>query len=206
MSTSSPFPHGVLLPNGLHTDPPLLPNDPTIGSMLNHLCLRVRDPEKSLHFYIDLMGMRTVFITNIGPATVYFLGFPQTERHRENLETFGKETAIPTTQGLLELFHIHGSERQAEGYYQSGNDPPNLGFCHLGFSVPDVAGTLQRLRDDGVSVFKDLGECTRESFPITDWENEQGVGVELVGTESEIHADFKNIFGNFAYVKDPVCD
>ena len=71
----SPYPHGVVMPNGLNTDPPLPANDPTIGYMLNHLCIRVRDPKKSLHFYIDLMGMRTLFTTNAGPLTVYLLGY-----------------------------------------------------------------------------------------------------------------------------------
>jgi lactoylglutathione lyase len=58
---STPFPHGVFLPNGLNTDPPLPANDPTVGYKLNHFMMRIRDPEKSMKFYIELMGMRTVF-------------------------------------------------------------------------------------------------------------------------------------------------
>ena len=200
----SRFPHGIPLPNGLNTDPPLPADAPTIGFKLNHLCLRVRDPEKSLHFYINLMGMRTVFVTNTGPMTVYFLGYPSTDRHRENLDEFGKETSIPDTVGLLELFHIHGSEKQPEGFYSSGNTPPNLGFCHLGFSVPDLPRTLERLKENGVPVIKDTGVSTRQSIPITPWENERGIGVEVEGTDSEIHPVFKQIFANFAYVQDPV--
>jgi hypothetical protein len=57
----TPFPHGVFLPNGLSTDPPLPANDPTVGYKLNHFMMRIRDPEKSMKFYIELMGMRTVF-------------------------------------------------------------------------------------------------------------------------------------------------
>lgn len=164
----------------------------------------MRDPEKSLHFYINLMGMRTVFVTNTGPMTVYFLGYPSTDRHREHLDEFGKETSIPDTVGLLELFHIHGSENQPEGFYNSGNQPPNLGFCHLGFSVPDLPRTLERLKENGVPIIKDMGVSTRQSIPITDWENERGIGVEIKGTESEMHPGFKQIFANFAYVQDPV--
>ncbi|KAL9111387.1 MAG: hypothetical protein Q9227_004264 [Pyrenula ochraceoflavens] len=198
----SRFPHGAYLPNGLKTDPPLPPDAPTIGYMLNHLCLRIRDPAKSLHFYIDLMGMRTIFVTNTGPMTVYFLGYPRTDRHRENLEEFGRET-VAHTPGLLELFHVHGAEKQAEGLYGSGNEPPYLGFCHLGFSVPDLPKAVERLKAEGVPVIKNLGEAEREKLPISDWENERGMGVEVEGTESELHPDFKKIFGHFVYLQDP---
>lgn len=200
----SRFPHGIPLPNGLNTDPPLPADAPTIGFKLNHLCIRVRDLEKSLHFYINLMGMRTVMVTNTGPMTVYFLGYPSTDRHRENLLEFGKETLIPDTTGLLELFHMHGAENKPDGFYGSGNTPPYLGFCHLGFSVPDLSETLKRLKEAGVAVVKDIGAASRRDIPIADWENEQGVGVEVKGTESEIHPTFKQIFANFAYVQDPV--
>lgn len=60
-SKPTPFPHGAFLPNGLNTDPPLSANDPTVGYKLNHFMMRIRDPEKSMKFYIELMGMRTVF-------------------------------------------------------------------------------------------------------------------------------------------------
>ncbi|KIW99747.1 lactoylglutathione lyase [Rhinocladiella mackenziei CBS 650.93] len=200
----SRFPYGVPLPNGLGTDPSLPADAPTIGFKLNHLCLRVQDLDKSLHFYINLMGMRTVFVTNTGPMTVYFLGYPSTDRHREHLDEFGKETPIPDTLGLLELFYMHGAEKQPAGFYSSGNTPPNLGFCHLGFSVPDLPKALKRLKESGVPIIKDIGVSTRQSIPITDWENEQGIGIEVEGTESEIHPVFKQIFANFAYVQDPV--
>ncbi|KAI4860060.1 hypothetical protein F4820DRAFT_128312 [Hypoxylon rubiginosum] len=128
------------LPNGLRNDPPLPPNDPTIGFKLNHLMLRIRDPVRSLHFYINLMSMRTVFTANAGPFTIYYLGYPQTDVHRADPVAYGQDTLpeLPHTFGLIELYHVHGSENEPEGYYSSGNDPPNLRFGHLGFTVPDV--------------------------------------------------------------------
>jgi hypothetical protein len=54
--SSSPFPYRVPLPNGLNTDPALHAGASITGSRLNHLCLRVRDSQKSLEFYINLMG------------------------------------------------------------------------------------------------------------------------------------------------------
>ncbi|KAI1628717.1 lactoylglutathione lyase [Exophiala viscosa] len=201
----TPFPHGVFMPNGLKTDKPLEANDPTMGYKLNHFMLRIRDPKKSMHFYLDLMGMRTVFNMNVGPFTIYYLGYPQTDEHRANPEQFGGETAMKLqhTLGLLELYHVHGSEKQDEGYYQTGNTPPNLGFGHLGFTVPNVPEALERLKKAGVEVVKDLGVCTRESIPISEWENERGVGVEVKGTESEIHKEYAKVFEKIAFVRDP---
>lgn len=204
----SKFPYGVPLPNGLGTDPPLSADAPTIGYKLNHLCLRVRDLDKSLHFYINLMGMRTVYASNNGPFTVYFLGYPQNDRHRENLKEFGEQTSIPDTLGLLELLHMHGAENQPEGFYGSGNQAPYLGFCHLGFGVPDLPAAMKRLKDNGVKVIRDIGipaeEVSIRHVPITEWENGHGVGIETKGTETELHPIFKQIFTNFAFVQDPV--
>jgi lactoylglutathione lyase len=195
----SPFPPGVFLANGFNTDPPLPADDPTTGNRLNHLCIRVRDPLKSLNFYIKLMGMRTVFVINAGPMTVYFLGYPLTERHRQNLRAFGEETLPQTTAGLLELFHIHGSEAQPEEYYQNGNNPPHLGFCHLGFCVRDVKATVERLKANGVEVLR-----YPQGVPITEWENERGVGVQVKGTDSEFHSNYIERVQKIAFAKDPV--
>jgi lactoylglutathione lyase len=205
-SSPTPFPHGVFLPNGANTDPPLPPSDPTIGYKLNHFMMRIRDPKRSLYFYINLMGMRTVFTMNVGPFTIYYLGYPQTDEHRADLPKFGLDTAtnLQSTLGLLELYHVHGSEKQEDGYYGSGNAPPNLGFGHLGFTVPSVPKAVERLREQGVEILKDLGVATVRSIPISEWENDNGIGLEVQGTETEIHPEYKKVFSKIAFVKDPV--
>ena len=104
MSSPSPFPAGEFLPGGHKNDSPIPETDPTIGYKLNHFMLRIRDPEASLHFYINLMGMRTVFTMNAGPFTIYYLGYPQTSEHRADPAKFGLETVekLQQTLGLLE--------------------------------------------------------------------------------------------------------
>ncbi|KAF3939690.1 hypothetical protein ABW19_dt0206072 [Dactylella cylindrospora] len=199
-SDGSPFPTGKFLPNGNRNDPPLPPNDPTIGFKLNHLMLRIRDPIASLRFYIDLMGMRTVFTMDTGPFTIYYLGYPQTPADRSDIPAWADRTCanLPHTLGLLELYHIHGSEKQQEGYYTTGNDAPNIGFGQVGFTVPDVAAALERLRSAGVRILKELGVATRESIPLSQWEEERGVGV------GEVHAGYRKILEQIAFVADPV--
>ncbi|KAJ5225943.1 hypothetical protein N7468_007168 [Penicillium chermesinum] len=105
------------------------------------------------------------------------------------------------TNGLLELFHIHGTEKEGasrEGGTSTGNVPPNLGFAHLGFSVPDVQAAVERLRDAGVEILKDVGVCSRETVPLSEWEAGRGVGV------GEIHEKYAWFFEKFAMVADPV--
>jgi lactoylglutathione lyase len=195
----SPFPVGEFLPNGGKNDLALPENDPTIGYKLNHFMLRIRDPKASLNFYMNLMGMRTVFTMNTGPFTIYYLGYPQTPEHRADLPKFGADTVanLQHTLGLLELYHVHGSEKQPEGYYSTGNTPPSLGFGHLGFTVPDVPAALRRLSKAGVKVLKPLKVATRQSIPLSEWEEENGVGV------GEIHENYAQIFGQIAFVQDP---
>ncbi|KIW17541.1 lactoylglutathione lyase [Exophiala spinifera] len=189
---------------GSHPDEPPLPeDDPTVGIRMNHCMLRVRDPKKSLFFYKNLLGMRTIFTINAGPITTYYLTHPQTTEHRADLAKFSRETALRTqfTSGLLELMHVHGSEKQPEGYYTgTGNVVPALGFGHLGFTVPDVKATVARLEEHGVKVFKPLGVSDRATLPITSWETEKGVGL---GDEDGLAPEFNRIVKSFVHVFDP---
>ncbi|KLO91770.1 GLO1-Glyoxalase I [Fusarium fujikuroi] len=193
------MPVGQFMANGLGTDQPLTPDDSTIGYKLFHVMLRIRDPVKSLHFYIDLMGMRTVFIMNTGPFTIYYLGYPQTEEHRADPAKFGRDTLsqLAYTPGLIELYHVHGSENEPEGYYSTGNQPPHLGLGHIGFSVPDVPSAVERLRNHGVAVIKDLGSATRQDVPLSQWEAEKEIGL------GDLHPDYQHVFEQIAFVKDP---
>ena len=198
-SSASPFPLGAFLPNGFRSDPPLPLDSATTGYKLNHFMLRIRDPAISLPFYINLMGMRTVFTMNVGPFTIYYLGYPKTDEHRADLPKFGQDTCakLQHTLGLLELYHVHGSEKQGEGYYTNGNTPPALGFGHLGFTVPDVPAAVKRLEEAGVKVLKPLGATTKESIPISEWEIGKGVGL------GDIHDNYRAVFDNIAFVQDP---
>ncbi|KAJ5496043.1 hypothetical protein N7539_001159 [Penicillium diatomitis] len=171
--------------------------NPTQDYHLNHLAIRITDPSRSLHFYVDLLGMRTIFTFNAGPFTIYYLGHPPAHiTTADGLAAWARETsAIPAltrTKGLLELYHIHGTEK-----VENGNEAPGLGFAHLGFTVPDVKGAVARLRDAGVRVLKEVGTCAREEVPLSKWEEERGVGV------GEIHENYAAFFREIAMVADP---
>ncbi|RAK96391.1 putative lactoylglutathione lyase (Glo1) [Aspergillus ibericus CBS 121593] len=200
--SSNTFEPGLYLPGGHNTDPPLPLSSPTTNYRLNHVMLRTRDPKRTLHFYLDLMGMRTVFTMNTGPFTIYYLGYPATADDRANLPAWAARIAdIPVltqTLGLLEFYHVHGMENPDNGFKVStGNDPPNLGLGHLGFTVPDVSDALERLRSEGVRVFKELGDVSRESVPLSHWEESRGIG------KGQVHERFAEIYGQVAVVLDP---
>lgn len=195
----SPFKPGEFL-LGSKTETPLTASAGSAGYKLNHFMVRIRDPEKSLKFYRDIMGMRTIFTLNAGPFTIYYMGYPQTPEHKADLNKFAVETfdVLQHTLGLLELYHVHGSEKEEVGYYETGNKAPNLGFGHLGFTVPDVPKAVERLRAAGVTVFKDLGVTTRETIPLSQWEADRGNGL------GGIDGGYKKTFDQIAFVKDPV--
>lgn len=177
---------------------------PTVGYNLNHLMLRVRDAKASLHFYVDLMGMRTIFSWEVGPATIYYLGYPKTAEHRKDPAKFASETAkdLMHTPGLLELVHVHGAETADGGQYRhvSGCEPPNMGFGHIGVTVPDVSATLARLEKAGVEIVSRVGETGREAAGFTQWEADKGIA------EGELLHEFAEfVIKNIGFVKDPVC-
>lgn len=181
------------------------PTPATKDYKLNHLALRIQDPSRSLHFYINLLGMRVIFTMNAGPFTIYYLGHPPADaKTEEDITAWAKSTSeIPVmtkTSGLLELYHVHGTENASAdgGGVSTGNVPPHLGFAHLGFTVPDVSAAVQRLREGGVRILKDVGVCSRETVPLSGWEEKRGIGC------GEIHANYAWFFEKFAMVSDPV--
>lgn len=93
----------------------------------NHTMLRVKDAEKSLKFYQDVLGM-TLFRKNENPSagfTLFFLGYPGEQGGPSESEGTAKR------EGLLELTWNHGTEKDESFAYHNGNDQPQ-GFGHIG--------------------------------------------------------------------------
>jgi len=143
---------------------------------LNHLMIRITDPEASLRFYNDCLGMHTVFMFNTGAWTIYYLGPRDVQ-----IQNLG------TSKGLLELYHVpHGPKS-----YRNGNENGGEGFGHIGFTVPDVEAALQRVKDFGFEVIKPLGEAKTEQYGVG--------GVE----DGVVDEGYNHVFRQLAFVKDP---
>lgn len=127
----------------------------TEGFTLNQTMLRVRDPEASLAFYRDVLGMSLLQRLDFEEMrfSLYFLAY------LKDGETVPEDPAeraryIFTRETTLELTHNWGTESDAAfAGYHSGNEEPR-GFGHLGISVPDVEAACARFDRLGVPFVK----------------------------------------------------
>lgn len=119
----------------------------------NHTMIRIKDPEKSLKFYQEVMGM-TLMRTSDSSANgfhLYFLGYPG------NYQRIEKEGVNPLAgkEGLLELTWNHGTEKEEGPVYHNGNDEPQ-GFGHICVSVDDIDAACKFFEEKNVNWKKRL--------------------------------------------------
>ncbi|VXC83391.1 lactoylglutathione lyase [Sphingomonas sp. 8AM] len=148
-----------------------MPRTPgTEGFALNQTMLRIRDPQPSLAFYRDVLGMTLLQQLDFADMrfSLYFLAYlgegetvPDDPAERARF-IFARETT-------LELTHNWGTESDpAFTGYHSGNDDPR-GFGHIGISVPDVAAACARFEEQGVPFKKRPQDGTMKDIAfITD--------------------------------------
>jgi len=98
---------------------------------MNHTMIRVKDIEKSLKFYQEVLGMK-LFRTVEQPEAkfnLYFLGYPGEKGIPESVD------AIKEREGLIELTYNYGTEQDPDFCYHNGNAEPQ-GFGHICTSPP----------------------------------------------------------------------
>ena len=121
-----------------------------------HTMIRVRDLEKSLKFYKDLLGMKVLRQRDYpsGKFTLAFVGY-------------GDET----DNTVIELTH---NWEQAEPY--------SLGtaFGHLAIGVPDVYKACDRLAAAGVKIPRPAGPMAHGGSVIAFIEDPDGYRIELI--------------------------
>lgn len=139
--------------------------------------IRVKDPQKSLTFYRDILGMDLVAIKEFGVGTdwgfsLYFLAH-LTEDQRNNQPDPRSEEAAELQrimfQPVLELTHNHGTETRPDFKYHNGNDEDEgqaRGFGHTGFLVADLRAACSWLDTQGVAFMKrpEEGEMNNLAF------------------------------------------
>lgn len=124
----------------------------TDGFVMNQTMLRVRDPNRTVAFYRDVLGMDLLDRYDF-PAmrfSLYFMGYPSSpipEDPDERVQWVFEQPA------LLEFTHNWGTEDQADFSYHNGNAEPR-GFGHIGISVPDVHAACARFERLGVPFVK----------------------------------------------------
>lgn len=128
----------------------------TADYIMSQTMLRIRDPERSVAFYRDVLGMTLLnrFDFPKMKFSLYFMGYLRPE-DGELPEDPAKRAEFTFRQkAAIELTHNYGTESDG-GFagYHNGNDDPR-GFGHIGITVPDVYAACQRFESLGVEFVK----------------------------------------------------
>ena len=127
----------------------------TAGYVMNQTMLRVRDPEVTIPFYRDILGMTllTRFDFEEMQFSLYFMGY------LGDGETIPEDAAerakwVFGLPALVEITHNWGTESDKDfAGYHDGNAKPQ-GFGHIGISVPDVYAACARFEEHNVEFVK----------------------------------------------------
>ncbi|MCA3748499.1 MAG: VOC family protein [Rubrobacter sp.] len=121
-----------------------------------HTCYRITDPERTIDFYVNKLGMKKVGEMHFSDATNYFFALEE-------------DPSSP----MLELTHNHGRTEP----YEKGD-----GYSHIAFTVDDLEGTVARLAEQGVKVAVEPKTLTVDGhdYRIAFVEDPDGYRVELV--------------------------
>ncbi|MDF8335110.1 lactoylglutathione lyase [Novosphingobium cyanobacteriorum] len=123
--------------------------------IFNQTMLRIRDPEASLEFYTQVLGMTLIQQLDFPDAafSLYFLGYVRPDDEPLPQERIARTAYAFRQKAVLELTHNHGTERQPAPVYHDGNSEPR-GFGHIGIAVPDVEDACRRFGELGVTFVK----------------------------------------------------
>ena len=128
----------------------------TRGYVMNQTMLRIKDPQRSLEFYTDVLGMTLIkeFRFPEMEFTLYFVGYVTDDDEPLPEDAQGRAAYAFRQKAMIELTHNWGTESDQEfSGYHNGNDDPR-GFGHIGLSVPDVHEACRRFEELGVEFVK----------------------------------------------------
>jgi catechol 2,3-dioxygenase-like lactoylglutathione lyase family enzyme len=130
-----------------------------------HLAIKVRDLERSVHFYRDLLGFaENSRVEVVGAPSALLIGDPDAKLSAVFLQRDGV---------VVELQHVEGVDTEVDGV--------NLGLSHIGFKVTHLSALLETLQAAGAVVqersrYRDEKLGSEVVF-ITDHD---GVRIELI--------------------------
>ncbi|MCC2656933.1 MAG: Lactoylglutathione lyase [Panacagrimonas sp.] len=124
--------------------------------IMSQTMLRIRDPEKSVPFYRDVLGMTLLnkFDFPEMKFSLYFMGYLRPEDGALPTDPVDRAEFTFNQKAAIELTHNYGTESDAAfaGYHNGNADP--RGFGHIGITVPDVYAACERFEKLGVEFVK----------------------------------------------------
>lgn len=135
---------------------PASPDAPTADYIFSQTMLRIKDPERSIPFYRDVLGM-TLLDRFDFPAmsfSLYFMAYVTPADPPVPTDRAERAEYVFRQKAALELTHNWGTEADPDfAGYHNGNDEPR-GFGHIGITVPDVHAACARFEALGVPFVK----------------------------------------------------
>lgn len=121
---------------------------------MNHTMIRVKDPQKSIKFYTDVLGMELLHTSENKDAefNLYFLGYAATSQSEKSPNGTNPRAS---REGILELTWNYGTEKEEGQIYHNGNDEPQ-GFGHTAITVDNLDAACKRFEDLNVNWKKRL--------------------------------------------------
>lgn len=139
--------------------------------LLNHTCLRIKDPKVSVPFYTKHFGMNLVKKLDNPDSkfTLYMLAIEA-----------GDNKGKPWTErdGVLELCHNYGTENDDNFSVNNGNGSEHRGFGHICFSVDNLEATEQELLDNDVKFQKKTADGRQKNIAFA--LDPDGYWIELI--------------------------
>lgn len=132
------------------------PASATADFVFNQTMLRIKDPERSVAFYRDVLGMTLLdrFDFPDMKFSLYFMAYVAPEDPPVPTAPRARAEHVFRQKATLELTHNWGTETDPAfaGYHDGNSDP--RGFGHIGISVPDVHAACTRFETLGVPFVK----------------------------------------------------
>jgi len=132
------------------------PNAPgTEEFIFNQTMLRIKDPEISLDFYVNKLGMTLIKKLDFPEMefSLYFLGYLREFDDEVPDEPVARAEYAFSQKAMLELTHNWGTESDESFSYHDGNSDPR-GFGHIGITVPDVYEASERFASQNIEFVK----------------------------------------------------
>jgi lactoylglutathione lyase len=153
--------------------------DDTKGYVLNQTMLRIKDPQVSVPFYQDVLGMKLLDRYDFEDMefSLYFMGYVDQTPPEDPAERARWVFAQPA---LVELTHNWGTEREEGLVYHDGNSDPR-GFGHIGVSVPDVYAACERFEKLGIDFVKRPDDGSMKGLAFI--RDPDGYWIEILSSE-----------------------
>lgn len=124
--------------------------------IFNQTMLRIKDPERSIAFYRDVLGMTLLdrFDFPDMQFSLYFMAFVRSDDEQVPSDPARRAEFVFRQKATLELTHNWGTETDDDfAGYHNGNSEPR-GFGHIGITVPDVYAAAEYFESHGVEFVK----------------------------------------------------